>query len=608
MHKRQTVMPPKSCKKLTSVFIPLLLISANISSVFAQPIRNLNFDEPGIVNPKQPIGWSTQWVGYELSLDSVIVKSGTFSLKSQRLAEHDSGYAISRQNIPPDLLTGKELEVRVWMRSENIQDGNVVFRVAVIGENSGVLEFIQFPEGGLTGTTDWKQYIAKTFISEEANQVSLDAFHNGEGTAWFDNLEIYIDGEKYDSDLYIPPIPWSATTEQIDWLKDNAIPLTTDNPGSNFSDLEKLEPLFQNAEIVGLGEGTHGTREFFRMKHRIIEWIAQQQNTVIFAIEANMPEARVINEYIHSGNGNPKELLAGLHYWTWNTEEMLQLIEWMRSYNETGKGKVEFWGFDMAYPQVAADSVHSFVQKADPVLLKELEKSYDFPDDPDELRSMDENKIIEIKERTKKVRKHLSDNRENYLQNYDSTLVEWAIQYARIVEQAVSRFSPNGNSREESMANNINWIYEQRKGNAPLLIWAHNDHIQRSSYSFGKQLAEQYGDGFVNVGFSFGEGNYSAVLGPEQPVSSYPSPTPHKGSVEYVFVSTGIPIFALNLKELKDHPHGSWLKDSKPIKSIGSVARDDPYGNIPVAEYFDILIYFDQTTASLSFGKPDDRN
>lgn len=589
-------------RKLTTACTFLLLLFTTISSVFAQSVRNLDFDEASFVNQSQPVGWSTQWAGYDLSLDSVNVKSGTYSLKSDQRPEEDSGYAISRQSIPADLVRGKELEIRVWMRSENVGNGNAVFRIAVYDEDSDVLEFIQFPEGGVTGSTDWNQYTTKTTVSEKANQVSLDAFHNGEGTAWFDNIEIYIDGKKY---IPTPEIPWKATAKQIEWLKENIIPLKTNDPSSDFSDLENLQPLFQNAEIIGLGEATHGTREFFQMKHRIIEWVAQQQDTTIFAIEANMPEARAINEYIHSGNGNPKELLADLHYWTWNTEEMLQLIEWMRNYNESGKGKVEFLGFDMAFPKVAADSVHSFVQKADPAFEEELKESYEFPKDPDSLRRIDDDKITEIHKQTQKVLEHLSENREKYLQNNDNTFVQWAIQYARIVEQAVSRFSPNGNSRDESMTENINWIYEQRKRNTPILVWAHNDHIARSSYRFGKQLSEQYGTSYVSVGFSFGEGNYSAVLGPDKPVSSYPSPPPKEGSVEQVFRSIDSPLFALNLKGIGDNSNGSWLKDSKPFKSIGSIARNDPYGNIPVAKYFDVMIYFDHTTATHSFGKPN---
>jgi erythromycin esterase len=601
----ESIEPISKMRELTTVSILLLFLFSTISSVVAQPVRNLNFDEPGIVNTKQPVGWATQWVGYELSLDSVNVHSGRFSLKSERLPEHDSGYAIARQNIPAELFAGKELEVRVWIRSESIQNGNAVFRIAVFNEELDALEFIQFPEGGLTETIEWDLYTANTYISEEAQHISLDAFHNGEGTAWFDNVEIYVDGEKYDPDSYVP---WSATTEQVDWLKENVIPLESANPDSGFSDLEKLKPLFHNAEIIGLGEATHGTREFFQMKHRFVEWFSHRQDTVIFTIEANMPEARAINEYIHSGNGNPEELLASLHYWTWNTDEVLQLIEWMRDYNQSGKGKVEFWGFDMAFSDVAADSVYNFIKRADSNFLEELEESYDFPKNPNDLRRMDENEIIEVLNQTQSVWQYLSNNRENYLNNFDSTSVDWAIQYAKNVEQAVSRFTPDGNSRNESMAENINWIYKQKKGHTPLLIWAHNDHVARSSNGFGEMLAEQYGDEYVNVGFSFGEGNYSAVLGPNEPVAAYTSPSPKEGSVEYVFQSIGIPLFALNLKEVKDNQNGEWLNDNKPIKSVGSVARDDPYRDTPIAKYFDILIYFDQTTASHSYSQPGTRN
>lgn len=71
-------------------------------------------------------------------------------------------------------------------------------------------------------------------------------------------MELYIDGEKYDPGSYIH---WTATTDQIEWLKENAIPLSSDSPGSDFSDLDQLNPLFENVKIVGLGEATHGTYE-----------------------------------------------------------------------------------------------------------------------------------------------------------------------------------------------------------------------------------------------------------------------------------------------------------------------------------------------------------
>src|SRR5262245_3273128 len=54
------------------------------------------------------------------------------------------------------------------------------------------------------------------------------------------------------------------------WLRANAIPLRTAEPGGGFQDLEFLRSIIGNARIVSLGEATHGTREFFQLKHRLI--------------------------------------------------------------------------------------------------------------------------------------------------------------------------------------------------------------------------------------------------------------------------------------------------------------------------------------------------
>ena len=63
-----------------------------------------------------------------------------------------------------------------------------------------------------------------------------------------------------------------VSDEVTGWLRANAIPLATVEPGSGFDDLAPLRDLIGNARIVSLGEATHGTREFFQLKHRLIEY------------------------------------------------------------------------------------------------------------------------------------------------------------------------------------------------------------------------------------------------------------------------------------------------------------------------------------------------
>lgn len=146
---------------------------------------------------------------------------------------------------------------------------------------------------------------------------------------------------------------------QVEWIRANAVPLKTVEAGHGFDDMMPLKSIVGNARVVALGAATHGTREFFQLKHCIIEFLATQMGFTVFTIEANMPEAYRINDYVLHGTGDPKALLAGMYFWTWQIEEVLAMIERMPVFNSSGKGHIEFTGFDMQTPTVAAPIVRS---------------------------------------------------------------------------------------------------------------------------------------------------------------------------------------------------------------------------------------------------------
>jgi erythromycin esterase-like protein len=166
------------------------------------------------------------------------------------------------------------------------------------------------------------------------------------------------------------------TPEELAWLKDNAIVLRTVEAGGSLDDLEPLKTLIGDAHIVALGEGTHGTREFFQMKHRLVEFLAREMGFTIFSIEANLPEAYRLNDFVLKGMGDPKELIAGMYFWTWNTQEVLDMVEWMRKYNKSGQGRIEFTGFDMQTPDVAADIVRDFLDRVEPAYTETAVQAY----------------------------------------------------------------------------------------------------------------------------------------------------------------------------------------------------------------------------------------
>ncbi len=150
-----------------------------------------------------------------------------------------------------------------------------------------------------------------------------------------------------------------------EWVRSTAIQLQTVEAGHGFADLQPLKRVVGNARIVSLGEATHGTREFFQLKHRLLEFLATEMGFTIFSIEANLPEAYRLNDYVLRGVGDPRQLLRGMYFWTWDTEEVLDMILWMRAFNASGRGRVQFTGFDMQTPTVAMEIVRTFVARYD---------------------------------------------------------------------------------------------------------------------------------------------------------------------------------------------------------------------------------------------------
>jgi erythromycin esterase-like protein len=166
------------------------------------------------------------------------------------------------------------------------------------------------------------------------------------------------------------------TPAELDWLRASVIEVKTVDAGTGFADLQKLKTAIGDARIVSLGEATHGSREIFQMKHRLTEFLASELGFTIFSIEANMPEAYRVNDYVLRGVGDPKALLKGMYFWTWNTEEVLAMIEWMRQFNASGKGRIQFTGFDMQTPTVAMTIVQEFLDKVEPEYASRVSPIY----------------------------------------------------------------------------------------------------------------------------------------------------------------------------------------------------------------------------------------
>lgn len=392
-----------------------------------------------------------------------------------------------------------------------------------------------------------------------------------------------------------------------DWAGRNAIQLKTTVPGDDFSDMVPLGDVVGDARIVELGEATHGTSEFFQMKDRMVRYLATQKGFTIFSIEANMPEAYRLNDYVLNGVGDPKALLKGMYFWTWNTQEVLDMILWMRQYNLSGKSRLQFTGFDMQTPTLSLEEVHRFVAKYDPTYVLELDQAYKEVGknsaralggviDRDEI---EENKELQL---CREVFDDMSARRSEYSKAGASAHeIEWAIQNARLLVQ-YQELKVRGSVRDRSMAENIEWIANQNPG-AKIIVWAHNGHVSYQEYSMGGYLKKYFGPQIVNFGFIFDQGSFRASDAEKHQLVNFTVGPAPNGTWESALAATGIPLFALNLRSAAFDPETvAWMSVPHRTHSLGAIYDASNANNYwyesQLQNEFDAIFFVEKTTAS----------
>ena len=154
----------------------------------------------------------------------------------------------------------------------------------------------------------------------------------------------------------------------MDWLRQRAIPLTHIEAGNGFADLQPLKQILRDAIVVGLGEATHGTREFTLIKHRLIEFLVVEMGFRVFAIESSYAACEPINAYVLSGEGDLADVLSGQWYIPWDTEEFTAMLRWLRAYNQRvpEAERVQFHGLDINRNERGRHAVPAFLKAVAP--------------------------------------------------------------------------------------------------------------------------------------------------------------------------------------------------------------------------------------------------
>lgn len=401
------------------------------------------------------------------------------------------------------------------------------------------------------------------------------------------------------------PMAAADTASVRAWIRNHAIALTTAEPGSGFADLRPLQQIVGDARIVGLGEATHGTREFSQLKHRMLEFLVSEMGFNIFAIEASLPEALDVNRYVLSGEGDPARALAGMYFWTWDTEEVLALIRWMRDYNltETRGRKVKFYGFDMQFTARAARTVLDYLRRVDPATGRRADWVMGPLADPFVSKEIGsrwpEERQQELVDSLRRVVADFDERLDAYAA---ITSVEEADLVRRHLEILLQAVGAEDLSRDAAMAANVGWILDREGPDSKAVLWAHNQHVAVQDGSQGQGLRRMFGDDLRVFGFAFDRGGFQArdvtVDGALRPwfVGSAPDTT-----LEAHLRAAAPAVALLDLRSLSEAgPVASWFRAPQTMRTIGSgytYERPDWYWwRAPVAEVYDALVFVEETT------------
>lgn len=556
---------------------------------------NLDFEYAR--NDSVPTQWALRnpfLTGYTLGLDHEVSQHGRTSLKAEWTGcPTVYSWGGFQSFLPGELVAGKELEISGWVKTKdslNVCAGYGIFAYVPSKPDMTFLSKID-TVGGVRGTSDWTRHTVRQRIDEGTDRVMIAGFVSGKGTAWFDNMEFRIDGVKYEG-RDIPALKTELSAKDKRQLKKYVHPLRTCEPdGGDAGDLAILGQLVGQTKVVGLGEATHGTSEIYKMKDRIIRYLAEKEGFDIFTIEANLPESYRMNDYTVRGEGDPEKLIRGLYVWPWWTEEMLDMVEWMKAYNASAP-KITYTGVDM---QIYASLVQQLQQRLEgcpgakisaDAIADKFQHIYPQPYRID-------------KELAKELDAALQDLKGNAeIAALPNEQKAWVGQYIELLHQFLSQ-GTDMYWRDRGMADNMLWILGQHP-KSKAVLWAHNLHISKKMdrnqflSSMGFFLNKKLGDDYRTIGFVCYEGSYTAW---KDGLKAIELPAPLPGTLEYMLGQLDEPIFLLDLRKMREEnaPAVWWINDLE-FREAG--ATPEIYSNTHIPATFDYLIFIRNSEAS----------
>jgi erythromycin esterase-like protein len=135
-------------------------------------------------------------------------------------------------------------------------------------------------------------------------------------------------------------------------------------------------PLFESiedADVVLIGEATHGTEEFYRIRAELTKALIVREGFNVVAAEADWPDAYRVNRWVRHASGEPDAESALGDFtrfprWMWRNTVVTEFITWLRQHNASREGSQQtgFYGLDLYSLQSSMAAVLEYLDKVDP--------------------------------------------------------------------------------------------------------------------------------------------------------------------------------------------------------------------------------------------------
>jgi erythromycin esterase-like protein len=419
-----------------------------------------------------------------------------------------------------------------------------------------------------------------------------------------------------------------ADTSAVEAVRDTALWL---EPGA-----DGIAPLLDavgNARVVLIGEATHGTAEFYRVRADLTAALITRKGFNLIAAEADWPDAYRANRWVRLVSDEPDAASALGDFtrfprWMWRNDVVVEFLTWLRGQNagKTFRERAGFYGLDLYSLHTSMDAVLRYLGKVDPDGARRARERYacfeDFGTDPQSYgyaatvglsRSCEDDVVAQLVDLRKRAVEYAS--RDGFVAEDEYFFAE---QNARLVRNAEQYYrsmfggrSESWNIRDTHMMETLDALIQwtaRRSGDARAVVWAHNSHLgdaratqmgQWGELNLGQLARQKYGDDACLIGFTTHSGTVTAARDWDGPAERRQVRPSLPGSYERLFHDSGMARFFIPLAE---EPARTALLSPRLERAIGVIYKPETerashYFQAHLPGQFDFVIHIDATTA-----------